>query len=87
MIKEPLKTEMVKENNVKYTLKLTWDEALPKTQLLFQMFRDLVDQALQLRCGDDFAPEINIHWTGENWVLTATLEKQLDRTLDFMETE
>lgn len=85
MKKYPLKTEMIKENHVRYTHKLEVDEPLPKVQALFYLFKHLVDQPLMLKCGSDFAPDINIHWTGEKWILTAVLEQQLDRTLDFMD--
>ena len=78
MKKEPLRIEKIAEHTVRYTLKLQADDNTSSLNALVQFFKDLSDQPLLLKCGPSIPENINIHFNGEYWVFTGTVEQQLD---------
>jgi hypothetical protein len=80
MKRYPLVTERIKEHEVRYVIKLEADDNVNKAAALMQLFRDLIDQPLLLRCGPNLAENISVRFNGERWILMATLEEKLDMT-------
>lgn len=78
MKRYPLETTKIAEHTVRYTLKLQADDNDSSLKALVQLFRDLADQPLLLKCGPNIPENINIHFNGEFWILTGTAEEQLD---------
>lgn len=78
MKKYPLETTKIAEHTVRYTLKLQADDNTSSLKALVQLFRDLADQPLLLKCGPTIPENINIHFDGEYWIFTGTAEQQLD---------
>ena len=80
MKKYPLETRKIAEHTVRYTLKLEGDTNSSPLAALVQLFRDLADQPLLLRCGPSLPKDINIKFSGDLWTLIGTAEEQLDMT-------
>jgi hypothetical protein len=80
MKKKPLRIENIKEHTVRYTLELEGDTNSTPLAALQQLFQDLVDQPLLLRCGPMLPEVITIKYNGDLWTLIGTAEQQLDMT-------
>lgn len=80
MKKYPLQTERIGPTTVRYTLKLEADPMPTRGTALTQFFRDLTDQPLLLKCGPSLPEKITISFNGDIWILTGTVEEQIDMT-------
>jgi hypothetical protein len=78
--KFPLETVKIAEHTVRYTLKIESDDGPNRLGALTQLFRDLADQPLLLKCGPSTPDDIKFHYNGDTWTMTATAEQQLDMT-------